>query len=496
MKSIAPLLTLYKKIVMLGSVNAVIGWDQETYMPSGSIEFRAQQTAFLSELSHSILSGKDFRNALSPLIDFATETINPAITDPIHQRMITEAHRDWKFAVSVPSSLVSELAETTSLAQHEWQHARKTNDFNRFKPVLDRVIRLTHQKIDYIGFAENPYDALLDPFEPRMTVRKLDPIFAELRIVTQTALTKMSSVAHPPLPLQEFDLARQRWLSDDLLHRMGFDLSRGRLDVSTHPFSIAFHPTDSRITTRFSARDLMESLSSTMHEAGHGLYEQGLPLRYFGTPLGSSMSLGIHESQSRLWENMVGKSPEFWEGYFPILCGQFPELKAIDWTTFYQFVNHVAPTLIRVESDEITYNLHILIRYELEQLLFSNTISTGDLPDAWNQKMEDYLGIRPDSNANGVLQDVHWSIGAFGYFPTYSLGNLYAAQFYEAAQRDIPSLSDQIRGLDFLPLRDWLKTNIHQVGRSQTPDELVETVTGEPLSIHAFERYLGRKFKI
>ncbi len=496
MKSIAPLLALYKKIVMLGSVNAVIGWDQETYMPSGSIEFRAQQTAFLSELSHSILSGKDFRNALSPLIDFATETINPAITDPIQQRMISEAHRDWKFAVSVPSSLVSELAESTSLAQHEWQHARKTNDFDRFKPVLDRVIRLTYQKIDYIGFAENPYDALLDPFEPRMTVKKLDPLFSELRGVTQTALKRMASVEHPPLPVQHFDLGRQRWLSDDLLNRMGFDLSRGRLDVSTHPFSTAFHPTDSRITTRFSATDLMDNLSSTMHEAGHGLYEQGLPIHYFGTPLGSSMSLGIHESQSRLWENMVGKSPEFWEGYFPILCGQFPELKAIDWTTFYQFVNHVSPTLIRVESDEITYNLHILIRYELEQLLFSNTISTGDLPDAWNQKMEAYLGVRPDSNANGVLQDVHWSIGAFGYFPTYSLGNLYAAQFFEAAQRDIPALSDQIRGLDFLPLRDWLKTNIHQVGRSQTPDELVETVTGQPLSIHAFERYLNRKFTI
>ena len=345
-----------------------------------------------------------------------------------------------------------------------------------------------------MGFKDQPYDTLLDQFEPGMTVNQLSPIFTLLKDVTRRAMDRIQSHKRPTLPLSEFDINQQRHLSDDILNRMGFDLSRGRLDISTHPFSSAFHPTDSRITTRFNSHDLMDSFSSTMHEAGHGLYEQGLPLQHFGTPLGTSISLGIHESQSRLWENMVGKSPDFWEGYFPILCEHFPEFKAIDWATFYQYVIHAAPTLIRVESDEITYNLHILIRYEIEQLLFANTISTKDLPDIWNQKMNTYLGITPDSNRTGVLQDVHWSIGAFGYFPTYSLGNLYAAQFFEAAHQAIPNLRDQIRSLNFIPLKEWLTESIHQVGRTQTAAELVQEVTGSPLSVDAFERYITTKW--
>ncbi len=483
----------YREITLLASAQAVLGWDQETFMPKGAIQARSDQTALLARLGHERLTSRKFKHLIDALVDPSTGLPSPTITNSLDQRLIKAVYREWRAAVSVPSRFVEAFSQLTARAQHEWQHARKNADYATFEPYLKKIITMAHQRAELIGFKEKPYDTLLDLYEPGMTSGKLNPIFSKLKRITLSAL-KTAPLDPPHLPPGPYPVSQQKAISHDLLARIGFNLECGRLDESTHPFSTAFHPTDSRITTRYSEDDLLDSVSSTLHEAGHGLYEQGLPVHLYGTPLGCSISLGIHESQSRLWENLVGKSAAFWEGYFPILAHHFPEFRRWDWRNFYRAINRVSPSLIRVGADEVTYNLHILIRYEIEQLLFSNTISTQDLPTVWNEKYQSYLGITPPCNRLGVLQDVHWSIGAFGYFPTYSLGNLYASQLFEAAKSAIPTLDDQIRGLYFTELRQWLTTNIHQVGRTQSAAELVQSVTGNPLTTDAFADYVTQKF--
>ncbi|NBV41610.1 carboxypeptidase M32, partial [bacterium] len=375
------LLRLYQERVMLDSVQSVIGWDQETYMPPGAIQARARQSAYLSEKSHAIMSSDGFRAAIETLVDVSTGQVSPDVVDPLHRRMISEAYREWKYAVSLPSGLVCELAELTSQAQHEWQIAKKNNNYSHFEPYLRRVVHLTHRKIDYLGYSERPYDALLDIFEPGVSTTHLTALFSDLKQLTiRTIQTQKNADQNAQFPEGPYDLAQQQELSLAVLKLMGFDFNRGRLDISAHPFSTSFHPTDCRITTRYHDGDLMDSLSSTMHEGGHALYEQGIPTDYFGTPIGTSISLGIHESQSRMWENMVGKSRAFCEGIFPKVVAHFPQIRPLGADGLYHAVNRVSPSLIRVDADEVTYNLHVLIRFELEQLLFSNTITTQELP--------------------------------------------------------------------------------------------------------------------
>jgi len=491
---IQPLLKLYKKNSILSSISAVLNWDQETYMPRGAADFRATQGAFLAEMAHELVTSDRFRGCLSEHVDLATGAIDPGITSPVDTANLKLAYREWVHANRVSKDWVVAMAETTSKAQLIWADARATNHFASFAPILESLIQLTAQRAEAVGYVHEPYDALLDDHEPGMTTQYVSQLFAHLRPILRAIIDRTAGRSVPLLPTGPFSIDRQERISHDLLRRIGFDVSRGRLDRSTHPFSTSFHPTDCRITTRFSDTDIMENISSTLHEGGHALYEQGIPEAWFGQPVGTSISLGVHESQSRLWENIIGKSIPFWQTYLPILSTEFPEFADMSTHSFVAAINPVMPTCIRVSADEVTYNLHISVRFQIEQALFSRQLAVRDLPSAWNELMRSELGVVPATDREGVLQDVHWACGGFGYFPTYTIGNLMAAQFIEAAAHQIPRWSDHMAAGDWIPLTQWLNTAIHQKGRSVTSDELMRQVTGRSLDVSAFERYLNQKF--
>ncbi|NQY73167.1 MAG: carboxypeptidase M32, partial [Candidatus Margulisbacteria bacterium] len=353
------------------------------------------------------------------------------------------------------------------------------------------------QKADYLGWETHPYNALLDEYEPQMTTTILDKVFSELLPKTKSLLSQIQGAKkNPSEPITHtYDKQKQWDFSMSLLEKIGFDFESGRLDKSTHPFTIDISPNDVRITTRLSSHNLMEGISSTLHEGGHALYEQGLNLDWANTPLCSSASLGIHESQSRLWENQIGKSRLFWDDNFEGLKTLFPEaLSSVSVSEFYQDINQVKPGFIRVEADEVTYNLHIMIRYEIEKKMLTEDISITDLPDLWNSYYQDYLGITPPNASLGILQDVHWSLGSIGYFPTYTLGNLYAAMIYKAALSGIPTLHTSMNATVLKSLKEWLNKKVHQKGRLLNPQDLIKEVTGSALTDIPFLEYLTEKF--
>ncbi|MGE4169095.1 MAG: carboxypeptidase M32 [Candidatus Margulisiibacteriota bacterium] len=487
-----------KRIATLGSCAAVLGWDQETYMPTGAIEHRANQIALLSTLAHEQFTGPDYKAKLAACVDLETGTPILADLSPTETVLLKELYRDWRLACCLPTSFVEAFSTLKSQAQHAWQTAKETDDFSHFAPHLTQLIEKVKQKAAFYGYKDHPYDALLDEYEPGMTVAVLKPLFAELKTAIVTLLNSLQAKPHAPfLDLGQFTFPKDlQWdFGISVLKDMGYDFNRGRQDISSHPFTTEFHPTDVRITTRLHPNRFMEAFSSTVHEGGHALYEQGLPLDWYGTPLCQATSLGIHESQSRLWENLVAKSLPFWEGYYPKLQALMPDpFRSISLRDFYRSINQARPSLIRVESDELTYNLHILIRFELELALISGELAVADLPEAWNTAYEKTLGIRPTSNATGVLQDVHWSMGAIGYFPTYTLGNLYSAQLFEAAKSAIPTLETSIQNGQLAPLTQWLRTHVHAKGRQLGAEALVRGITGSGLSIQPFMTYLTSKF--
>jgi carboxypeptidase Taq len=495
--SLTTLITHLQEISHWGSISALLSWDQETYMPEGAIDCRSAQTALVAKLMHERHTSAEFKAILGDLVDLKTGTPFDATLTSQEVRLLKEVYRDWSLASALPTDFVEEFSKLKSQAQHTWQHSRKNNDFASFLPYLTQLVTFTKQRAHYIGVTTSVYDTLLDEYEPGLTTADINPVFEGLKNETITLLRQIQAAPKPQvLDLTQFvwDDAKQWAFGIDILKDMGFDFTMGRQDKSTHPFSSQLHPTDVRITTRFNPHDLLDGLSSTMHEGGHALYEQGLDKDWFGTPLCSAISFGVHESQSRLWENGVGKNRAFWEHYFPKLQAQFPDyLKPTDSQTFYNSINQVQPSLIRVESDELTYNLHILIRYELELALFNGNAAPADLPKLWNQKYQDYLGVTPPTDSLGVLQDVHWSCGYFGYFPTYTIGNLYAAMLLEAIQKQLP-LASQLSSGQLLPLRNWLKQNIHQVGRGQSASELMKNLTGYGLTEKPFVNYVRNKF--
>ena len=473
----------------LAMAEAVLGWDQETYMPPGGVSARAETRATLAKLSHQLLVSDE----TAQLLENAERDGGNGEDDAAILRI---ARREFSRATKTPAELVEKLSRTTSLAHSEWIAARAENNFARFAPHLETLLDITRQ----IALARAPhapiYDTLLDDYEEGLTCAALEPIWAELKAATVPLVANIGKAApiDDSILFLEYDVADQRAFAEKVLTDCGFDWNRGRQDTSVHPFCTHFGRGDVRITTRYSSSDLQSALFGSMHEMGHALYEQGSPESWENSVLAGGVSLGVHESQSRMWENLVGRSRAFWTRYFPDLQKTFPsQLGAVSFEEFYRAINRVSPSLIRVEADEVTYNLHIILRYEIERELLEGTLAVNDAPAAWNAKMQSYLGLVPQTDSEGVLQDVHWSHGSFGYFPTYSLGNILSVQLWEKA-RENDEIKSAIDGAEYAPLLGWLRENIHSQGRKYSPQDLVRRATGEPLSVAPYVNYLQTKF--
>lgn len=471
-----------RQISLWASVEETLGWDERTMMPPAGAEHRAEQMTLLSGLIHERQTDARYGDWLAQLAE------SPLAADPHSDTgcTIRQLRRQYEKKVKLPKTLVEELTRTSVLGQQAWVEARKNNDFPSFRPWLEKTIELKRQEAEALGYPDRPYDALLDNFEPDERTAHVAKVLGELRDQLIGLLDKIRGSSRGPkteILKRRFPVGEQEAFGREAATRIGFDFARGRLDVTTHPFCSGLGPNDCRITTRYDERFFNEAFFGILHEAGHGIYDQGLRQDQYGLPLGEAASLGIHESQSRLWENFVGRGKPFWEHFYPEAQRRFSEaLGDVALGDFYFAVNDVRPSLIRVEADEATYNLHILIRFELEQALLSGDLAPADAPKAWNEKYKAYLGIEPPDNSQGVLQDIHWSGGLVGYFPTYSLGNLYAAQLFAKANADLGGLDDQFRRGQFRPLRDWLREKVHRQGQRYRAAELVDRVTGKPLS--------------
>jgi len=452
--------------------------------------FRGRQLATLATQAHEIVTSDAYGNLLQDLAAKADLT-----EDEAHN--VRLSFEDYDKNKKLPPEFVDELTNASSICLNAWMTARKENDFSRYAPELDKMIALKRQQADFYGYEEHPYNALMDDYEKGATVGMLDAVFNQVKDKFPSLLKQISSSQQVEDGFfNHFYPQQQQWnLSLLLLRSIGYNFECGRQDMSEHPFTTSFSPKDVRITTRVNENDLASLLWSSIHEGGHALYEQGLPEAQYGLPLGAATSLSIHESQSRLWENCIGRSLPMWKHFYPIYQKVFAEqLSGVTTEGFYKAMNKVQPSLVRTEADELTYHFHVLIRYEIEKLLIGNKLTTADLPAFWNQQYEQYLGITPPDDLQGVLQDVHWSHGSFGYFPTYSLGSFYAAQFYEQALKEISGLEAQLEVGDFKQLLAWLRTNIHQYGRRYRSEELCQKITGRGLDPDAFIRYAQQKY--
>ena len=483
-----------REAALIDSVQQVLEWDERTMLPPAGGSYRAEQAAYLAGLVHQKKTDPQIGQWLDELID------SPLAADPHSDTgaVIHRWKRDYDKKTRLPQSLVEELTRSSILGQQLWSEARRENDFAQFRPLLEKMVDLKCQEAAALGYDATPYDPLLDDFEPGETTANVAQVLAGLRDALVPLVQAIADSPHQPdtsVLSRDYPTAAQESFGTQVAAAIGFDFDAGRLDVTEHPFCAGLGPDDVRITTRYDQHAFSDAFFSILHEAGHGIYDQGLPRDHFGLPTGEAVSLGIHESQSRMWENQVGRSRAFWDHFYPQAQAAFPAaLSDVEPARFYAAINQVGPSLIRVEADEVTYNLHILIRFELEQALVERRLQVADLPEAWNEKYRDYLGVVPDTDADGVLQDVHWSAGLFGYFPTYALGNLYAAQFFAKASDDLDDLSGSFRRGDFAPLRDWLRKHIHAQARRYSPAELVSRVTGSPLSHAPLMRHLSEKF--
>ncbi|HLF28592.1 MAG TPA: carboxypeptidase M32 [Anaerolineae bacterium] len=472
----------------------LLGWDQQTHMPPAGAEARAYQLGTLSRIAHDMLVADETRR----LIEATAAEVNGAGYDSEEASLLRVARRDYDQEARLPSDFVAEFAQATTLAHAVWAKARAENKFQNFAPTLEKILGLTRRLAEYLGYTDHIYDALLDRFEPGMKTAQVRAIFAELKQglapLVQAISERLGAVDDTVLH-REFDEDRQRDFSYEVIKQFGYDFTRGRVDRAVHPFQTNFSINDVRITTRYDRNFFNTALFGAMHETGHALYELGVDSALERTPLAAGASLGVHESQSRLWENIVGRSRGFWKHFYPALQRTFPTpLGPVSLDTFYRAINKVQPSFIRVEADEVTYNLHIMLRFELEQELLDGKVKVADLPEVWNARMRAYLGITPPTDALGVLQDVHWSSGLLGYFATYALGNLISVQLWDRAVADVPDIPAQIERGEFGPLREWLRQHVHQYGRKYMPDELVRRVTGESIQSRSYLRYLKTKY--
>jgi carboxypeptidase Taq len=483
----------------LYSASALLGWDQQTGMPPAGNAFRADQMAYFSSKIHERATSAEYGELIESLA--ASELAKAPYSD--EGATIRVLKREYDRERKIPAQLVAEMARVESLAQQAWAASRKANDFKGFAPHLEIIFRLKRELAQAIGYVNHPYDALLDKYEPEMTTPQANELLAGLRDALRPivqAVTQSPKRAPVEILHRSYPVALQHQFGKHIAGLMGFAFHGGRLDTTEHPFCETVGPGDIRLTTRYDERLFGSGLYSILHEAGHGMYEQGLRSAWFGMPPGSACSLGVHESQSRLWENLVGRSRAFWSWCFPLARAVFPEpLKDVTPEDFYFAANEAKPSLVRVEADEVTYNLHIIIRSELEQELLDERLKVADLPGAWNERYQKYLGIVPTSDAEGVLQDVHWSAGLIGYFPTYSLGNIYASCLFAAADKALGSnesggLEAMFARGEFAPLLEWLRTNVHERGQTRPAAMLIEEACGvmpthEPLITHLRSKY-------
>jgi carboxypeptidase Taq len=479
-----------KEASVLSSISNLLSWDESTYMPRDGSAHRGEQMALLARLHHEMLT--------SPRLGEWLGSAHEGPLDVAGSANLREIRRQHERAVKVPAALVEEIARVTTRAQSSWREARQASDFSRFRPDLEAIVRLLCEKADAIGHGGNRYDALLDEYEPGASAAAVAEVLAALRAELVPLIAAIRDSGRRPdesLLAREYPVDRQRLFAEAAAAALGLDFHGGRLDTSAHPFCCTIGVGDCRITTRYNPHHFNEAFFGVLHETGHALYEQGLPQEHHGTPAGSACSLGIHESQSRLWENQVGRSRPFWEHFYPRARQTFPlALSGVPLDDWMFAINDVRPSFIRVEADEATYNLHIILRFELEQALLSGALPVADLPGAWNERFKAMLGLVPPDDARGCLQDIHWSFGGLGYFPTYTLGNLYSAQFMRAARSDMPGLCDDFRRGDFARLKSWLNEKVHRPGGIYRAEELCRRVTGHGLDHRPLVGYLREKY--
>lgn len=488
-------LNRFKEIVAeisdIGHAASVLGWDQQVNMPPGGGEARGQQLATLSKIAQE----KFISDEVGQLLEDLQKEYTDANSD--EGAMVRVAARNYDKAKRVPPSFVAEQAIAATKAFEAWVEAKGKSDFSIFQPYLEKNVELVRKYVSFFPPADHPYDVLLDDYEPGMKTADVQEIFGNLRPKQVKLIHSISEAKQVKDDFLHKKYNEQKvWaFSEKIISGFGYDFSRGRQDKAPHPFETTFSVNDVRITNRFEPGNPLATLFSAMHEAGHAMYEQGISPAYERTPLEGGTSLAVHESQSRMWENLVGRSLPFWEHFYPELKKSFPsKLDGVNLKTFYKAINKVEPSLIRVNADEATYNLHIMLRLELEIGMVDGSIAIKDLPEIWNQKMREYIGVTPPNDAAGVLQDIHWSYGSIGYFSTYALGNIISAQLWERINKDIKDLDEQIRKGKFSALREWLRENLHKYGHKYDPQDIVQKITGSKIDSSAYVRYLTKKY--
>lgn len=481
-----------KETQLVGSINSLLGWDERTKLPKGGGAYRAEQMTYVSGLLHKMRTDPRVGDWLAE----AEQQVGEQDPHSDQATVLREARRSFDKLTKLPQDLVENITRAEVEGQQAWVDARAADDFPAFAPYLKRIIELKRQQAEAIGYDDCIYDALMDDFEPGEKTSNVRSVLEGLREDLVPLVEAISESANRPdtsILTRSYPASAQESFGTMAAAAIGFDFERGRLDVTHHPFCTEMGPDDTRITTRYDEHFFPMAFFGILHEAGHGIYDQGLRGDHYGTGPGEYLSLGFHESQSRMWENQVGRSLPFWTHMYSKAQDNFDSLQDVALSDFYFAINNVQPSLIRVEADEVTYNLHIIIRFELEQAFMSGDVSVEDLPGAWSEKYQHYLGITPPNDADGVMQDIHWSAGLIGYFPTYSLGNLYAAQLFDKADEELGGLHQQFERGEFQPLKEWLVEKIHKPGRCYSASELIERVTGNPLSHSHLVDYLYGK---
>jgi carboxypeptidase Taq len=483
------LCNLARERALIETTASALGWDQETQLPSAAVPYRAQQLAYLAGKSHELATSEQWQAAL----ESAEGDLNG---DPVQSANLREFRHHFDRATKLPTELVERATETSSRGKAAWSMAREKSEFSIFAPALTDLLEIAREKAALWGYQEEPYDALLGEYERGASTAEVAALFDRFREtgaeLAQQAVENSKAVPADLLDA-DYPIEDQKTLNREIAESLGFDFKAGRIDTVAHPFCTHLGPRDTRLTTRYLERDFLSSLFGVMHEAGHGLYDQGLPEVEHGLPSGSAVSLGIHESQSRLWENHVGRARPFWEKWLPRAAEIFPNLRTLSLDDFLGGVNRAEYSCIRVEADEATYDLHILMRFALERRLLNRELEVADVPEAWNSEFESLFGFRPPDDAHGCLQDIHWSMGGLGYFSTYSIGNLNAAQLYAKATED-GAIASACEQADYAPILQWMQEHVHAAGSTLFPQELMESATGERTNPEYYLSHLRRRF--